>query len=612
MKWIKNNLLNLYIISNILFIFITSYYVKGGYVEYSVFGRNIINVLILNGIVLFGLLIYKIVKKTYKIKIYDLLLLGMIIMGGIASIFALKPLISIFGFPGRYEGYLSILYYFSLFMLCSFVKREDKKKIINIILFTGLFHVFYSYLQLHDNPSVTITRRLGVIWATGLTYNPNFFGSYMILCLGYALGLFIEADNKKQKIIFGIILSVLYYGLLISNTTSCMIALILIAINITIYLIKKKEYEKLLILIILFIFISVTVMNLDQTTLFKDLIKTKNETVEIVKGNINDSFGTKRIKVWRKTMEVVPKYLVHGAGIDSYYYIFGKEPLFIGRFFYDKAHNEYLQILVTQGIFSLIFYLLFYLVIVLRGIKGTKERNSMYLLLPVAGYLIQAFFNISVIEVASIFFIALGLLVDREDNISIYNSFIKRFLDILFSMIFIILLLPLFIIIFIIIKIGDRDKVFYAQIRTGRDGREFKIYKFRTMSNKKITGIGKVLRKISLDELPQLINIIKGDMSFVGPRPWIVDYYKLFNKKQKNRVSVRPGITGLAQVNGRNSINVFKKIEYDLEYVENMSFLMDLKIVIKSIKVVFTNNEEIDMDKNIKKELEDLKKKKTK
>ena len=97
-------------------------------------------------------------------------------------------------------------------------------------------------------------------------------------------------------------------------------------------------------------------------------------------------------------------------------------------------------------------------------------------------------------------------------------------------------------------------------------------------------------------------------MSFVGPRPWINDYYVLFNKKQKRRVEVSPGITGLAQVNGRNSINVFKKIDYDLDYVDNYSFIMDLKIVLKSIKVVF-ERENIDIDKNIKNELKKLKNK---
>ena len=101
-------------------------------------------------------------------------------------------------------------------------------------------------------------------------------------------------------------------------------------------------------------------------------------------------------------------------------------------------------------------------------------------------------------------------------------------------------------------------------------------------------------------------------MSFIGPRPWIVDYYELFNKKQKRRVEVRPGITGLAQVNGRNNIDVFKKIDYDLEYIDNISFLLDLKILFKSIKTVFNGDESIDMDKNIKKELSKLKKQKNK
>ena len=611
MKWVKNNLLNLYIISNVLFVFISSFLVVSKKILYSVYGRNIINILIINSIVLIGLIIYKIIKKKYKFRIYDLLLIGMIIMGGIVSILAFKPSVSIFGFFGRYEGYLTLLYYFTLFMLCSFVKKEDKKKIIWVILFTGLCQVFYSVLQLSDSPIVTVKRHLGAIWATGFTVNPNFFGTYMLLCLSYALGLYSEEENNKYRIIYGIIICILLCGLLFSNTSSCAVGIIFVFIYLIGYLIKKKSYDKILILLIMFILISVTINNLGQTTLFGDLNQTKNETVQLAKGEGKDHFGNKRIYVWKKTVEVVPKYLIHGVGIDSYFYLFDGGPLIRGGFMYDKAHNEYLQLLVTQGIFSLILYLLFYFIIVFRGIKSTYDNKSIYLLLPVGGYLIQAFFNISVIEVAPIFFIALGLLVDRNDNISIYRCFIKRFLDILLSIILIILLLPLFIIISIIIKLIDKDEIFYTQVRTGIKGKEFKIYKFRTMSNKKVTKVGSVLRNTSLDELPQLINILKGDMSFIGPRPWIVDYYKLFNKKQKNRVLVRPGVIGLAQVNGRNSINIFKKIEYDLEYVNNYSFILDLKILLKSIKVIF-DKEDIDMDKNIKKELSELKKKKTK
>lgn len=189
---------------------------------------------------------------------------------------------------------------------------------------------------------------------------------------------------------------------------------------------------------------------------------------------------------------------------------------------------------------------------------------------------------------------------------SIYNRFIKRLLDIIISFVFIILLLPLFFIISILIIIIDRNNALFFQTRTGLNGKEFKIYKFRTIKNEEITKIGKFLRKTSLDELPQFFNVLFGHMSFIGPRPWIPDYYKRFNREQKRRVLVRPGIIGLAQVNGRNKIDIFTKIKYDLEYIDNISFMMDLKILLKSIKAVLYNNDDIDNTLNIEKELNDL------
>lgn len=184
-----------------------------------------------------------------------------------------------------------------------------------------------------------------------------------------------------------------------------------------------------------------------------------------------------------------------------------------------------------------------------------------------------------------------------------YRRYIKRILDIIISLIVIVLLWPLFLIICLLIKIIDKDSIFYNRNRTGLNGINFKMYKFRTMKNKKVTKVGKILRITSLDELPQFINVFKGDMSLIGPRPWIPEYYKRFNDGQKRRVSVKPGIIGLAQVNGRNNIDVFKKIEYDLYYVENLSFILDLKIILKSIKVIITKEDE-NVEEHLNMELE--------
>lgn len=187
-----------------------------------------------------------------------------------------------------------------------------------------------------------------------------------------------------------------------------------------------------------------------------------------------------------------------------------------------------------------------------------------------------------------------------------YKKYIKRILDFILSLLATIVLSPLFLVIAIIIKIDSRGPTFFLQERLGKDGKVFKIIKFRTMipnaekigdglkvkteSDNRITRIGKILRKTSLDELPQLINVIKGEMSIVGPRPPVTYHphkYEEYREEQKIRFKVRPGITGLAQVRVRNSASWDKRIKIDIEYVDKISFTMDIKIVLKTVVKVF-------------------------
>lgn len=196
---------------------------------------------------------------------------------------------------------------------------------------------------------------------------------------------------------------------------------------------------------------------------------------------------------------------------------------------------------------------------------------------------------------------------------------VKRILEFLISLILLIILLIPFLIVGIAIKLEDKGPIFYKQTRIGKKGIPFQIYKFRSMkTNRKelnsnmtheemVTKVGRVIRKTSIDELPQLINILKGEMSFIGPRPWIPEYYEWFTDEQKRRSDVLPGITGLAQAKGRNNINIFKKIDYDLEYVDNVSLFMDLKIIWLTIKEVFATTGAEASETEIKAEIEDLK-----
>lgn len=173
--------------------------------------------------------------------------------------------------------------------------------------------------------------------------------------------------------------------------------------------------------------------------------------------------------------------------------------------------------------------------------------------------------------------------------------YFKRFIDIVFSAIGLVILSPLMIITAVLIKINLGSPVFFTQERVGKDGKVFKMIKFRSMldakdkwgedlpDEKRLTKFGKFLRSTSIDELPELINVLKGDMSLVGPRPLLVEYIPLYSKKQFRRHKVRPGITGWAQVNGRNSISWNDRFELDVDYVENHSLFKDIKILCMTV-----------------------------
>ena len=180
-----------------------------------------------------------------------------------------------------------------------------------------------------------------------------------------------------------------------------------------------------------------------------------------------------------------------------------------------------------------------------------------------------------------------------------YLSFFKRLFDLLLSLIAFVLMLPLFFGVTVFLSIANGGQPFFIQTRPGKRGRLFKVIKFKTMNNcrdesgnllpdaERLTPVGRFIRKTSLDEIPQLLNVLKGDMSLIGPRPLLVEYLPLYNEEQKKRHALRPGITGWAQIHGRNAISWQKKFEYDVWYVNNVSFLLDLKILFLTIKKVF-------------------------
>lgn len=177
-----------------------------------------------------------------------------------------------------------------------------------------------------------------------------------------------------------------------------------------------------------------------------------------------------------------------------------------------------------------------------------------------------------------------------------YRKFFKRLIDLIMALLLTVLLSPILVIVSILIKIDSKGPVLFKQERSGKNNKKFVIYKFRSMVynnnfyntsvEDKVTRVGKILRKMSLDELPQILNIIKGEMSFIGPRPWIIDYARYFTKDQMRRLEVLPGITGLAQCSGRNNLNIIDRINIDVNYADNVSFKLDVMIVFKTIKCI--------------------------
>ena len=185
----------------------------------------------------------------------------------------------------------------------------------------------------------------------------------------------------------------------------------------------------------------------------------------------------------------------------------------------------------------------------------------------------------------------------------IYKRIIKPVFDFSFAFVLLSLLMPIILVFLFFLFLQNSGTPFFSQVRPGLKEKPFTIYKLKTMQdtrddqgvllpdNHRITPLGKIIRKLSLDELPQFWNVLKGDMSFVGPRPLLPEYLPLYNKKQKNRHNLKPGITGWAQVKGRNTISWQQKFEYDLWYIENQSFILDLKILLFTVGKIFKTQE---------------------
>lgn len=191
-----------------------------------------------------------------------------------------------------------------------------------------------------------------------------------------------------------------------------------------------------------------------------------------------------------------------------------------------------------------------------------------------------------------------------------YKRVVKRILDILLSLLVLIVLSPVYLVLILLVRINLGSPVFFHQDRPGKDEKIFRLYKFRSMTDardengallpdrERLTALGRTLRATSLDELPEFYNILKGDMSFIGPRPLLIEYLPYYTDRERLRHTVRPGLTGLAQASGRNLIDWDKRLALDVEYVEHLSFAMDIKVILMTFRTVFGHSEQVAEDTN--------------
>ena len=354
-----------------------------------------------------------ILRKKYKKNTIYIFILSILFFSIISAIFARHVNIALFGETNRYEGLFMIMYYLSILYLSSLVEEKDKKKIVYTIIGVGFIEIMFGLFQkfeLFNVPNYVYNEE---IFVNGFTGNPNFLAILVLISLCYLIGLFYES---KKNIIY--IPFILFYltGLMLTNTLSCIVGLTFVVLFLIVYSIKFKKYIKLLILFLSIISVFLVLHFNNLTTLGDDIGLAKYQTSKMISGDYESdyNFGTGRIYVWKNAMKQVPKYLITGIGIDNFKYIDNGHPIYRYGKPYDKAHNEYLQILVTEGIFTLLSYLALYSIILYYGIKNSFKNKEVYLILPVIGYLVQAFFNISIIDVAPLFYITLGLNIKRS------------------------------------------------------------------------------------------------------------------------------------------------------------------------------------------------------
>ena len=368
--------------------------------------------------------VYKIVKKEVKLNYYDMIVFLILILLMLVTNNSIDIDTSIWGAYGRNEGFLSILCYYLLFLNS---KSLDEKQ-INIVIKTffevGIIQFIYCLLQVFFRfPGLPLFSLNGVNYmAMGFQGNPNFLGSYCIMLLGLALMLYLVKGERKY-----FVLSIIFFiNLILAQSTGPFFAFIILFIFMIVFMKIKGiiDWKKVGVVCASFILTFIIVSNgvelyckkvfndkiVSSYTIKGDILNTLN-LFGVSKGNNEENitiedYGSGRITIWKNALKAVPKYFWLGSGIDTFGYVYSQNNKGL---YYDKAHNEYLQILVTEGIFTLISYLSLLLLLFIDGVKS-NNKLIWVLMMAFIGYALQAFLNISVNTVAPTFYIIMGMM----------------------------------------------------------------------------------------------------------------------------------------------------------------------------------------------------------
>lgn len=548
-------------------------------------------------------------KKTLsrsKVLIYFLIAL---VGATVATICSNNFSLSFFGGDYKKSGLLSYILYLGFFLNAFNIRKKDIKKIFILLVIIALG---MSVIALQNNEFTYKVFFMNKDPYNGIFYHFNHMGYYLSIVIILNIFLFMYEKSFFGNFLFFASYYILVMTLIINNTFGSYLAVLFTIILLTIYFFYSKRWK---ILFLLFTFLLCSCFIEDKYgnivyNNFSSLLGDANTILNSDNENELKWVGTNRGVLWSTALFYIKESPFVGYGPENAKYLYEKSNINEA-----SPHNFLLEIAIYNGIPTLLFYLLGVGVIILSALLVIKELSWGYVACMFAciSYLISGMFGNIFFYTSPYYCIILGILYHGifKKDVSIYKKIGKRFFDVILSSLLLIILFPIMLIVSLLVKIDSPGNIIYKHERIGLDGKKFYVYKFRTMYNnweenmkltekekkkflvkfklkddKRMTRVGKILRKTSIDELPQLLNVLKGDMSLIGPRPIVLEELERYKDNKELFLSVRPGISGNWACNGRNNVSYKKRMKYELDYVKNYSLLFDIKLFFKTIYCV--------------------------